>query len=379
MTPVVVSSVTPLMPWPMRVQYWPSSASVPRSTSRMTPYSSESASVVSGTAPSASKRVPRCTSSVASPPSSRSMLGPTTSPESSRNSKRRCVHHQYSSSVSPFQANTGTPVGCSGVPSPTTIAAAAWSCVEKMLQLTQRTSAPSAVRVSMSTAVCTVMCSEPAMRAPASGCSAPYSSRRETRPGISCSASWISLRPKPARERSATLKSPSVSTRVPVLAVMSLQCPAGLERAAGIGWSERACRGFGGARAVPRVRRPGLLALEQLRPGVAAGQLRQPRPVLLPNAPALAHQPPEDLAPAAREVAHRVPVEPADTDSFLRGIGHDRGGEQRDVPPVRVGGGDRGGAPEPAQQLPEDPLGQHRPQHRRRALVRHLRHLRGRH
>ena len=52
---------------------------------------------------------------------------------------------------------------------PTTIAAAAWSWVEKMLQEAQRTSAPSATSVSMSTAVCTVMCSEPAMRAPASG------------------------------------------------------------------------------------------------------------------------------------------------------------------------------------------------------------------
>ena len=49
------------------------------------------------------------------------------------------------------------------------MAAAAWSWVEKMLQLAQRTSAPSAVRVSISTAVCTVMWSEPMMRAPASG------------------------------------------------------------------------------------------------------------------------------------------------------------------------------------------------------------------
>ena len=53
------------------------------------------------------------------------------------------VHHQYSSSVSPFQANTGMPWGSSGVPfGPTATAAAAWSCVEKMLQLAQRTSAP---------------------------------------------------------------------------------------------------------------------------------------------------------------------------------------------------------------------------------------------
>src|SRR3954471_23755300 len=235
----------------MRVQRCGSAPRLLRRTSRMTPYSSESASVVSGTAPSASKRVPRWTSRGASPPSSRSMLGPTTSPFSSVNSNSRWVHHQYSGRVSPFQAKTGTPVGSSGVPSPTTMAAAAWSWVEKMLQLTQRTSAPSAVSVSMSTAVWMVMCSEPAMRAPASGWSSPYSSRSAMRPGISCSAREISLRPKPARERSATLKSPSVSTRVPVLAVMSLQIPARP------GWagclrsvmSERACRGFGGARA----------------------------------------------------------------------------------------------------------------------------------
>ncbi len=79
--------------------------------------------------------------------------------------------HQYSSSVSPFQANTGVPLGSSGVPcGPTTTAAAAWSWVEKMLQDAQRTSAPSATSVSISTAVWMVMCSEPEMRAPLSGC-----------------------------------------------------------------------------------------------------------------------------------------------------------------------------------------------------------------
>ena len=122
---------------------------------------------------------------------------------------RACsVHHQYSSSVSPFQAKTGTPFGSSGVPStPTTTAAAAGSCVEKMLQLAQRTSAPSAVSVSISTAVWTVMWSEPVIRAPASGWVAANSSRIVIRPGISCSASWISLRPSSAEEMSATLKS----------------------------------------------------------------------------------------------------------------------------------------------------------------------------
>ena len=49
------------------------------------------------------------------------------------------------------------------------MAAAAWSWVEKMLHEAQRTSAPSAVSVSISTAVWMVMCSEPVMRAPFSG------------------------------------------------------------------------------------------------------------------------------------------------------------------------------------------------------------------
>ena len=59
----------------------------------------------------------------------------------------------------------------------------------------------------MSTAVWMVMCSEPMMRAPASGWASANSARVDMRPGISCSASSISLRPKRARERSATLKS----------------------------------------------------------------------------------------------------------------------------------------------------------------------------
>ena len=168
----------------------------------MTPYSSESSSPVLGTAPAFSNSVPLWISRVASPPSSSSMFGPLPSGHTSICS----VHHQYSSSVSPFQANTGVPAGASTVPSgPTTTAAAAWSCVEKMLQETQRTSAPRATRVSMSTAVWTVMCSEPAMRAPASGRLGPNSSRSAIRPGISCSASRISLRPNSASERSATL------------------------------------------------------------------------------------------------------------------------------------------------------------------------------
>ncbi len=107
------------------------------------------------------------------------------------------MHHQYSSSVSPFHANTGMPASA--------IAAAAWSWVEKMLHEHQRTSAPSATSVSIRTAVWTVMWSEPMMRAPRSGWAAPYSSRMAIRPGISCSASVISLRPNSASEMSATL------------------------------------------------------------------------------------------------------------------------------------------------------------------------------
>ena len=177
----------------------------------MTRYSSEtdrSSSSTVGTTPVFSYSTPLCTSSVASPPSSRIMFGPTISPDASRNLNSCSVAHQYSASVSPFQANTGTPFGCSGVPcGPTTAAAAAWSCVEKMLQDTQRTSAPRLTRVSISTAVCTVMCSEPATRAPCSGRASAYSRRSSIRPGISCSASRISLRPNSASDRSATAKS----------------------------------------------------------------------------------------------------------------------------------------------------------------------------
>ena len=84
------------------------------------------------------------------------------------------------------------------------MAAAAWSCVEKMLQEAQRTSAPSATSVSISTAVWIVMWSEPEMRAPRNGCSALYSARVAIRPGISTSAMSISLRPQSASLMSAT-------------------------------------------------------------------------------------------------------------------------------------------------------------------------------
>ncbi len=84
-------------------------------------------------------------------------------------------------------ANTGTPLAA--------IAAAAWSWVEKMLHDAQRTSAPSAVSVSISTAVWIVMWSEPVIRAPFSGWDSANSSRSAISPGISVSAMVISLRP----------------------------------------------------------------------------------------------------------------------------------------------------------------------------------------
>src|SRR5687767_3043291 len=76
-----------------------------------------------------------------------------------------------------------------------------------MLHDDQRTSAPSSVSVSMSTAVWIVMCKQPAILAPLSGLVAPYLARSAINPGISFSARLISLRPQSARDRSATLKS----------------------------------------------------------------------------------------------------------------------------------------------------------------------------
>ena len=57
----------------------------------------------------------------------------------------------------------------------------------------------------MRTAVWMVMCSEPMMRAPASGFCLPYLARTAIRPGISCSAKRISARPRVASSRSRTL------------------------------------------------------------------------------------------------------------------------------------------------------------------------------
>ncbi len=85
-----------------------------------------------------------------------------------------------------------------------------------MLQLVQVTSAPSSLSVSMSTAVWMVMWRQPAIRAPFSGWVFSYSARSAIRPGISCSASRISLRPQSASEMSATLYLAGVSMFAPV-------------------------------------------------------------------------------------------------------------------------------------------------------------------
>ena len=76
-----------------------------------------------------------------------------------------------------------------------------------MLHDDQRTLAPSAISVSISTAVWMVMCRQPATRAPASGLLVPYSALSAIRPGISSSAMLISFRPQPASAMSRTLKS----------------------------------------------------------------------------------------------------------------------------------------------------------------------------
>src|SRR5918997_4737689 len=103
-TPVVVSSVTPRMALATSTQDRPSAREL-RMSSRTTFHSAESSSVGSGTSPFFSYSTALCTSRVASPPSSRIMLA-----NSSSGQARICsMQSQSSSSVSPFQANTGTP------------------------------------------------------------------------------------------------------------------------------------------------------------------------------------------------------------------------------------------------------------------------------
>ena len=75
------------------------------------------------------------------------------------------------------------------------MAAAAWSCVEKMLHDAQRISAPSSYKVRMSMAVWMVMCNEPVTFSPLRGFVPPYFLMSSIRPGISRSESCRSLRP----------------------------------------------------------------------------------------------------------------------------------------------------------------------------------------
>ncbi len=189
---MVVSSETPRHSFTIVVHLSGSSLWTRLSRFLMTCSSWEPDGVLTQSLPSSSSQ-PLWMRRVTSPPSSTTSCGPL--PPGKLTACR--VRSQYSSSVSPFQAKTGVPLAA--------MAAAAWSCVEKMLHEAQRTSAPSSLRVSMRTAVWMVMCRQPAIRAPFSGFSLPYCSRSAIRPGISASASSISLRPQSARPMSFTL------------------------------------------------------------------------------------------------------------------------------------------------------------------------------
>merc|ERR1719201_1047549 len=199
-TPVVVSSLTPIMRATIRVKrrglFWMLPLMV-ASTHLNSALSVEAGSgSVFFASYSSSNFLPSWSSRVASPPSSTIWSGP----EPSGQVRAFSVHHQYSSSVSPFQAKTLE------VPARTS-AAAAWSWVEKMLHEHQRMSPPRTSSVSASTPVWMVMCSEPMILTPLSGCAGENSLRADIRPGIS-----YSLRPKSERDMSATLKSPEDST-----------------------------------------------------------------------------------------------------------------------------------------------------------------------
>merc|ERR550539_2152892 len=145
-TPVVVSSLTPLHFAAMRVYLVGSFGMESFNNCKM--HLNSALSVLEGSgrdmslAYFASNSFPLCMSNVASPPSSTSWSQP-----SAPGTVIICsVHHQYSGRVSPFHAKTAD------VPA-LAIAAAAWSCVLKMLQEHHRTFAPKAARVSMSTPV----------------------------------------------------------------------------------------------------------------------------------------------------------------------------------------------------------------------------------
>ena len=188
-TPVVVSSVTPWMASPIAVHM----PRVSRSVASTIFISSESASVSVAHGAAFSNSVPRCTSIVASPPSSRIMFGPfAVGPAEGLLEAPPVLLERLA--LPGEDRNAGRGDGRGGV-------------VLRREDVAARPAhlAPSAVSVSISTAVWIVMWIEPVMRAPASGWLASYSARSAIRPGISSSARTISLRPNSAREMSATL------------------------------------------------------------------------------------------------------------------------------------------------------------------------------
>merc|ERR1719311_1735602 len=149
-TPVVVSSLTPWQAAAILVNLVLSFGMLSFRSCRMHLNSALSVLAGSGRLPSlayfCSNSLPLWIKRVASPPSSTSRSQP-----SSPGTVIICsVHHQYSGNVSPFHAKTVA------VPA-LAMAAAAWSWVLKMLQEHQRTFAPSAARVSISTPVWIVM------------------------------------------------------------------------------------------------------------------------------------------------------------------------------------------------------------------------------
>mmetsp|Transcript_67426 Transcript_67426/g.191133 ORF Transcript_67426/g.191133 Transcript_67426/m.191133 type:complete len:272 (+) Transcript_67426:766-1581(+) len=200
-TPVVVSSLTPLRFAAILVHFFGSTSKESRMIAKMHFISGLVSLSGSGFVPSfsnaSSAALPLWTRMVASPPSSTRRSGP-----SAPSQVRACsVHHQYSSNVSPFQAKTAAVFAFS-------TAAAASSCVLKMLQEAHLTAAPMEDSVSIRTAVWTVMWREPEMRTPLNGFLSPYSSRQFMRPGISPSARVSCLRPNSARPMSLTLPLP---------------------------------------------------------------------------------------------------------------------------------------------------------------------------
>merc|ERR1719277_405675 len=205
-TPVVVSSLTPLHLAAIRVYFVLSTLIDSFSNSKMHLNSALSVLAGSGNEPSlanfSSNSLPLWIRRVASPPSSTNWSQP-----SWPGTVIICsVHHQYSGNVSPFQAKT---VAVSAF----AMAAAAWSCVLNILHEHQRTLAPSACRVSISTPVWIVMWSEPLMFIPLKGCPGPNSLRAAMSPGISTSAIVSSLRPNSAKPMSLTLDSAMTAER----------------------------------------------------------------------------------------------------------------------------------------------------------------------